>query len=306
MPADDVTVLVVYTAIDYTLTIDYEYEDTTTAAASHVETLNVGNPYSVVSPVIPGYTASQTTVSGTMPADDVTVLVVYTAIDYTLTINYEFGDGSPAAPPYVDAAMNVGDAYDVLSPVIPGYTADKLNVAGIMPAADVTELVVYTAIDYTLTINYVYEDLITVAAPPHVETLNAGNPYSVDSPGIPGYTPDQATVADIMPAAHVTVLVVYTEKPFDVELSTYTVDPGQDRIRLGLVDSNGVFVSGLSTDSTDWNVTPHTGVSGNYNIEMVGVDTHSQWNYYIIVVDIPFGVDKLNITVKYMGITITP
>ena len=79
-----------------------------------------------------------------MPAADVTELVVYTEIDYTLTINYEFGDGSPAAPPYVDAAMNVGDAYDVLSPVIPGYTADKLNVAGIMPAADVTELVVYT------------------------------------------------------------------------------------------------------------------------------------------------------------------
>jgi hypothetical protein len=79
-----------------------------------------------------------------MPAADKTVLVVYTAIDYTLTINYEYGDGSEAATSYVDAAMNVGDPYSVLSPVIAGYTADQLTVSGNMPAADKTVLVVYT------------------------------------------------------------------------------------------------------------------------------------------------------------------
>jgi len=71
------------------------------------------------------------------------VNVVIDPIDYTLTINYEYGDGSPAATSYVDAAMNVGDPYSVLSPVIAGYTADQLTVSGTMPAADVTVLVVY-------------------------------------------------------------------------------------------------------------------------------------------------------------------
>jgi len=63
---------------------------------------------------------------------------------YTLTINYEYEGGGQAAPSYVDAAMNVGDTYDVDSPVISDYTADQLNVSGTMPAADVTVTVVYT------------------------------------------------------------------------------------------------------------------------------------------------------------------
>jgi len=83
---------VVYTAIDYTLTIDYEYEDTTTAAASHVETLNVGDLYSVDSPLIAEYTADRLNVSGTMPAADVTETVTYVLnpccnLDAKLTVN---------------------------------------------------------------------------------------------------------------------------------------------------------------------------------------------------------------------------
>jgi uncharacterized repeat protein (TIGR02543 family) len=73
----------------YTLTINYQYENGTQAAQSHVEQLAENASYSVVSPVIEGYTASQTTVSGTMPAENVTVNVIYTAIPATTyTVTY--------------------------------------------------------------------------------------------------------------------------------------------------------------------------------------------------------------------------
>ena len=61
---------------------------------------------------------------------------------------------------------------------------------------------------YTLTINYVYEDG-TTAAPTHSSRHDSGYRYSVSSPGIEGYTPDQAVVSGTL-TSNVTVTVVYT------------------------------------------------------------------------------------------------
>ena len=74
---------------------------------------------------------------------DKSVTATFTQDAYTLTIDYEYEGGAEAAPSYIDAAMNMGDPYSVLSPVITGYTADQLNVSGTMPAADVNVTVVY-------------------------------------------------------------------------------------------------------------------------------------------------------------------
>ena len=61
---------------------------------------------------------------------------------------------------------------------------------------------------YTLTINYVYEDG-TTAAPTHSSRHDSGYQYSVSSPSIEGYTPDQAVVSGTL-TSNVTVTVVYT------------------------------------------------------------------------------------------------
>ena len=61
---------------------------------------------------------------------------------------------------------------------------------------------------YTLTINYVYEDG-TTAAPTHSSRHDSGYRYSVSSPSIEGYTPDQAVVSGTL-TSDVTVTVVYT------------------------------------------------------------------------------------------------
>ncbi len=151
MPAQNVEVTVTYTENapeTYTLTIHYVFADNTTAAPDHTETLAAGANYSVASPVIDGFTADQTTVAGTMPAQNVEVTVTYTAnpVDtYTLTIHYVFADdNSTAAPDYV-ATLAAGANYSVASPVIAGYTADQATVAGTMPAQNVEVTVRYTA-----------------------------------------------------------------------------------------------------------------------------------------------------------------
>ena len=172
----------------YTLTINYEYEDGTEAADSYVDDeKNVGDSYNVASPDISGYTPDEAFVSGTMPADDVTVTVVYTAIDYTLTINYEYEDGTEAADSYIDDEMNVGDNYSVTSPEISGYTPNQAVVSGIMPADDVTITVVYTALDYTLTLLVDPAGSGTVAALPDQDYYNLDDAIDISAIAEPGY-----------------------------------------------------------------------------------------------------------------------
>ena len=61
---------------------------------------------------------------------------------------------------------------------------------------------------HTVTIRYQYEDG-TVAAPPYTETAETGTVVTKDSPVIPDYTPDQATVNVRVVNSDVTVTVTY-------------------------------------------------------------------------------------------------
>ena len=78
---------------------------------------------------------------------------------------------------------------------------------------------------YPLTIHYQYEDG-TEAAADHTESLAEGADYSVDSPEIENYTPDQATVSGTMPAEAVEVTVVYTEN--EEESTEESTEPSED------------------------------------------------------------------------------
>ena len=60
----------------FTLTIHYRYAEGGVAVPDHVENdLVQGMAYNVTSPAIPGYTVDKATVSGSMPAQDVTETV---------------------------------------------------------------------------------------------------------------------------------------------------------------------------------------------------------------------------------------
>lgn len=92
--ADGTLVLKLYFKLNqFQLTIKYVYEDNTEAKPNHSETLTVGASYSVDSPTIDGYAADKTTVSGTMPANNVEVTVTYSKrTDLSYTVNYYWND----------------------------------------------------------------------------------------------------------------------------------------------------------------------------------------------------------------------
>ena len=71
--------------LPYTLTINYLYENGSTAAPSYTARVNYGDTYSVTSPNVQGHSPSRQTVSGTMGATNMSVDVVYSANTYTVT-----------------------------------------------------------------------------------------------------------------------------------------------------------------------------------------------------------------------------
>ena len=103
----DVVRDVIYTAIDYTLTIYYVYEDGTTAAPTYTEVLNVNDDYYVVSPVLEGYVASRLVVSGTMPANNVVYTVIYVPETETVEI-----DRDGVSLNIGSVVMNAGDCFE--------------------------------------------------------------------------------------------------------------------------------------------------------------------------------------------------
>ena len=103
-----------------------------------------GTHYDVVTPPIDGYTANIERVTGDLIQDTEIYDVVYTPIDYTLTILYRYNNGTVAAADYT-ATLHFGDAYSVQSPAINGFNTATQTVAGTMPAGNVTVTVIYVA-----------------------------------------------------------------------------------------------------------------------------------------------------------------
>jgi len=191
----------------HTLTINYLYSENNPAADSVAQEVVPGEEYSIPSPEIAGYTPSIPVVSGTMPEEDLIIDIYYSKSFYNLTVKYQYADGTKAAE---DTLLQYpsGFVYDVPIPQIDGYQPDKSSVAGTMPENPVTEIVTYTAIPYTLIVNYQYADG-SQAAESHQEQLTVGTHYSVPSPTIEGFHPNQTSVTGIMPAADVTSTVTY-------------------------------------------------------------------------------------------------
>ncbi len=94
-------------------------------------------------PTREGYTFSGWDVDFSNVTEDLIVTATYTINSYTLTIVYQYEDGTEAAETYRQR-VEYGAAYSVTSPVIPGYTADILVVEGTMGTAAVSVTVTYT------------------------------------------------------------------------------------------------------------------------------------------------------------------
>ena len=144
--ADGTLVLKLYFKLNqFQLTIKYVYEDNTEAKPNHSETLTVGASYSVDSPTIDGYAADKTTVSGTMPANNVEVTVTYSKrTDLSYTVNYYWnGTTEKVADSKTVNNQTYGDEIRSEIPIdVDGYTALPNQTSSLTVGADASKNVI--------------------------------------------------------------------------------------------------------------------------------------------------------------------
>ena len=75
-----------------------------------------------------------------------TLVANFDLIDYTLTINYKYADGTQAAEPHTEI-LNYNNSYSVTSPSIANYAADTTTVAGTMGTSNVVKNVTYYLVE---------------------------------------------------------------------------------------------------------------------------------------------------------------
>lgn len=104
---------------------------------------------------------------------------------------------------------------DVLFSAIP--SASSVTTAKCQYLSDITNFALINTDEYqppvtnhTLTVNYLYAEGVLAAAPV-TQTIAAGETYSIQSPEIPGYTPDVPLVAGTMPDNDLVIDVYYSK-----------------------------------------------------------------------------------------------
>ena len=107
----------------YKLKINYVYEDGSEAAVSHEDTLSYPYSYNVNSPVIPGYKADKSVVTGTL-TEDTTVTVTYSKrTDLSYTVNYYWnGTTEKVATSKTFDGQTFGKTVEASPATIEGYT----------------------------------------------------------------------------------------------------------------------------------------------------------------------------------------
>lgn len=150
--------------------------------------------------------------------DTITLNARWQIQSFTVTVNYQYGDGTKAADS-VTQTVEYGKTYDIESPQIEGYTPSQAAVSGTMSNSNVVEDVIYTGVPHRLTIQYL--DFNTGEAmtgmPAYTQMVPYRSTYSVASPEAPeGYHIDEQdkVVTGTMPNYDLTRTVYYKQ---DVE-----------------------------------------------------------------------------------------
>lgn len=221
--AEDITIPIIYDINTYTLTINYVYTNSGDAAAETKQLqLKYGETYSVDSPYVPGYTASQNTVSGMMPATDQTVTIYYGTQTYRISIIHQYENGQVIS--IDNHALSYGQSFAFNALALEGYTSSQTVVSGTVQGS-ATYTITYTPSLYTLTIQYTDIKTGAQVASPYVQTYNYGQTYSISSPTIDGAVASKAVVTGQMPAHDVTESVVYGKNMYPVYI-TYQYSDG--------------------------------------------------------------------------------
>ena len=133
------SVILTLTGGEKTRTVELTGENNWTVTISGLNRNQKGRriAYAWAESPVPGYTQT-----GIMTEGNTTIITNTRNKVSTLTIYYQFLDGSTAAPTYTDT-LAAGTAYDVASPSVEGYIPVIERVKGTMPGEDVVYIVYY-------------------------------------------------------------------------------------------------------------------------------------------------------------------
>ena len=254
-----------YTVNSYPLNITYKYADDVPDAALRGQKaaepvsrdIAFGAPYSVASPLIPGYTASVAAVAGTMAENGVTVEVVYrAATDTAYTVKHMLqdvtGDGYTE-----DAAARqtlhgtTGAATNAAAKSYEGFTAQAVEQKTIAADSSTVVEIKYDRNSYEVTYAYVGTAPAGASALPEKATVKYGAPVAVAAAATaPGYTFSGWSQKEdfTMPAENVTITGSFTANGD----TAYTVEHYQQNLAgdgYDLVETDTEHLKG-ETDTT--------------------------------------------------------
>lgn len=138
------------------------------------------------------------------------------------------------------------DASDTEHRGVSGVTYDytKLNYTGHQEEA---------ATERTVTVDYVYDDENhTIAHDPTTRTVKSGQDFSIDSPEIDGYTPDQTVISGTMHEQDLTYTVIYSKTPDEDPIDPTPVVPKpQHTVTINYVDEQGNILADSYIETYD-------------------------------------------------------
>ena len=252
-----------YTVNSYPLNITYKYADDVPDAALRGQKaaepvsrdIAFGAPYSVASPLIPGYTASVAAVAGTMAENGVTVEVVYrAATDTAYTVKHMLqdvtGDGYTE-----DAAARqtlhgtTGAATNAAAKSYEGFTAQAVEQKTIAADGSTVVEIKYDRNSYEVTYAYVGTAPAGASALPEKATVKYGAPVAVAAAATaPGYTFSGWSRNDFtMPAENVTITGSFTAN----SNTEYTVRHHFQNILDDAYDADTAMLSETLSGTTD-------------------------------------------------------
>ena len=272
-----------YTVNSYPLNITYKYADDVPDAALRGQQaaepvsrdIAFGAPYSVASPLIPGYTASVAAVAGTMAENGVTVEVVYrAATDTAYTVKHMLqdvtGDGYTE-----DAAARqtlhgtTGAATNAAANTYTGFTAQAVEQKTIAADGSTVVEIKYDRNSYEVTYAYVGTAPAGASALPEKATVKYGAPVAVAAAATaPGYTFSGWSQKEdfTMPAENVTITGSFTANGD----TAYTVEHYQQNLAgdgYDLVEADTEHLTGETDTTATANPKTYTGFTFDGTVE---------------------------------------
>lgn len=232
MPANGTTETFEYKKASYTVTLKVDGGGTVEGAG----TFEYNSTTSIVAKAQDGYTFSTWSDGDTNASrlitvtGDIELTAVFEPNTYTLTLHYQFRDGTQVRNSDVtkggDGKVYVytgtyafNQSYSVKSPDIEGYVPDYLYYEGTMVVGGFEATITYRAENYTVTVNYLDYDDTSKAIQSSTSTVyHYDQTYTVDHPEITGYRFISGNVEGTMGDSNITYNLLYKIVEYELRI----------------------------------------------------------------------------------------